>query len=154
MSYLPIQGLNLKKAQVDIDYVAVVKTSVIDINLGTLVADDDSVTKTNGTSVTLKSGTKSYFIFVNLVHRHTYMFDYDIYLDGVRANQCSILSEANTAGKHFAPQNGMALVINPIADVVLTIRNLTTSNSTPNDTIYYNNADASIPNGAITILYY
>jgi len=153
MSYLPIQCLNLKKAQAVIGSTPEVRYSYIDINIGDLVADDNHVTKSSATSLTLKAG-KTYFIYAVLSHNRSYMFSYDIYVDGVRANQCTILHQSNTAGKNFYPQNGMAIVAPVGSDAVITIRNLTIGNATANDTIYFDTADLSIINGAITILYY
>lgn len=152
MSYLPIQGLNLNKAQAVIGSTAV-RYSYVDINIGDLVSDDANVTKSSETSLTLSAG-KTYFIYVALSHTRTYTFSYDIYINGVQANQCTMLHLSNTAGKDFYPQNGMAIVAPVGSDAILTIRNLTIGNATYNDTVYFDNADLSIINGAITILYY
>jgi hypothetical protein len=152
MSYLPIHALNLNKAQIDFAATAEVRLSYIDINLGTLISDTSDVVKASATSLTLKAG-KSYFIYYSLSHRKTDPFSYDIYIDGVRLNQCSCVAEVAGVGKSFYPQNGMGLVLNTTSDKTLTIRNVTLGDASNYDVIYYDNASTHIPNGAITIFY-
>ena len=151
MSYLPIQGLNLNKAQAIIGSTTV-RYSYEDINIGDLVSDDASVTKSSATSLTLSAG-KTYFIYVALSHTHTYTFSYDIYINGVQANQCTMRHLTNYVGLSFYPQNGMAIVAPVGSDAILTIRNLNLGTDVESDTVYFNNADLSQINGAITIFY-
>ena len=151
MSYLPIQSLNLNKAQ--INFIKTTVTTSRSLDLGTLISDTNDVTKTGTDTLVLKAG-KSYFIFVNLSHTKTNRDSYDIYIDGVSLAMCKIELETATnlhgAGKSFFPSNGMGFVLNPITDKNLTIR---VSTYTGSDGIYFDETSTYIPDGAITIFY-
>jgi hypothetical protein len=151
MSYLPIQALNLNKAQ--INFINTTVSASMTLSLGTLISDTNDITKTSTDTLTLKSG-KSYFIFVNLSHTKTNRTSYDIYIDGVSLGMCKVELESSTAfhgtGKSFFPSNGMGLVLNAATDKALTIKVSTYSGS---DVIFFNEASTYIPDGAITIFY-
>ena len=87
MSYLPIQSLNLYKAQ--INFIATTVTVARTIDLGNLVSDTNDIVKATAYSLTLKAG-RSYFIFVSLSHTKTNRTSYDIYIDGVSLNMCKV----------------------------------------------------------------
>lgn len=151
MSYLPIQCLDLNKAQ--INFIATTVTSQRSLDLGTLVSDTNDIVKATAYSLTLKAG-KSYFIFLSLSHTKTNRTSYDIFIDGISLNMCKVELETATnlhgVGKSFFPANGMGLVLETTADKTLTVQ---VSTYTSSDFIYFNETSTYIPNGAITIFY-